>query len=663
MGKGIVRLLNLGYLAACAVSIWAVCTKPIVTTSVNLDMTPEKLGEVLQPLFANATGSGSSESRAFVTREAKTEKEITDYITVDRIADAFRSDDPEKNGLHLSIPVTIAAKYAFDLKNYNVINEIVVANIETVLDRACTTLSTPLTNFIFSITKEFAIDALEASINEQIKNAIGEDSPISATEVEEIYNNVYEALSTNEGSIPLSDLTDVIINGKDGEGTSALSILNKFTRYVYQECDPALTEEVWAANPTEYFIHDDEADKYVNTETFKDGVTYFTYIYEACDPAPTQEEYAAEPAKYFVFDSDANKYVNTETYNSEASYFVRKDNPYTQEDLDRVDIEGQMEDALKSVPGLVDNEYVEATDVSEAQFLATLKSTKYYLSKDGLYTQASFGENYQELYIKNGDNYEYVGINPEDFDSTLQSTVYWILDGEEYKIATTYSADTKYYTSVATIKDIDSALVALINEYLLKKGGSSEGGDESSAYLRSSRAEALTNAKSKEELNAALKEFAYKYIPLDKISSVNDRAGKYVPLALLGIVVLVAFPWALFALVTFIRTLRRDKVWTKPWIIFVLAFPQVIFGFVITYGLKYGLPLVGRLVEIVQKVLDTGVSAEITTLCLIPSFVYLGVLVYTIIYACFAHDPKAQYKFEKRAMTMYRKRPRVRRYY
>ena len=272
MGKGIVRFLNLGYLAACAVSIWAVCTKPIISTTVNLDMTPEKLGEVLQPLFVNATGSGSeSESRAFTTRDA-TEKSILDYITAERIADSFRSDDPEKNGLHLSVPITIEAKYAFDLKNLNVINEVVVANIDVVLNQACETLSTPLTNFVFSVTKEFALDALETSINEQIKNAIGEDSPISPQEVEDIYNNVYEALSTNEGSIPLSDLTDVIINGKDGEGTSALSILNKFTRYDYKVCDPQPTEEEFNANPGKFYTYDSEIEDFVLGESYTSSI-------------------------------------------------------------------------------------------------------------------------------------------------------------------------------------------------------------------------------------------------------------------------------------------------------------------------------------------------------------------------------------------------------
>ena len=650
MGKGIVRILNLGYLAACAVSIWAVCTKPIISTTVNLDMTPEKLGEVLQPLFVNATGSGTdSESRAFTTRDA-TEKSILDYITAERIADSFRSDDPEKNGLHLSIPITIAAKYAFDLKNLNVINEVVVANIDVVLNQACETLSTPLTNFVFSITKEFALDALETSINEQIKNAIGEDSPISSQEVEDIYNNVYEALSTNEGSIPLSDLTDVIINGKDGEGTSALSILNKFTRYDYEKCDPQPTEEEFNANPGKYFIKDTTNDKYVVAETYQSTATYYVYRYVECDPQPTEEEFNANPGKFYTYDSEKEDFVLAETYSSEATYY-RNDKPYTQEDLDRIDIESQMEEALKEVPGLVDNEIKEAKDLDEETFNATLKSDKYYISNDGKYVKAAYNEASKELFIETSEGYEPVESNPEDFNDTLASTKYYILVDGELEKATSYDPDVQYYTNEATIKDIDSALVALINQYLLQKDpNSSENGEsEESRAIKRENTGPLTNAKSKEELNAALKEFAYKYIPLDKIASVNDAAGKYVPIALLALVALVAFPWALLALVTLIRTLRRDKVWTKPWIVIVFAFPQLIFGLVLTYGLQYGLPIAGKYVEIIQQILDTGVSANLKTLCLIPSFVYLGVIIYSFVYIFFAHNAKVQYKLERRA--------------
>lgn len=650
MGKGIIRFLNLGYLAACAVSIWAVCTKPIIRTTVNLDMTPEKLGEVLQPLFVNATGSSTdSESRAFITRDA-TEKSILDYITAERIADSFRSEDPKKNGLHLSVPISIAAKYAFDLKNLNVINEVVVANIDTVLNQTCETLSTPLTTFVFSITKEFAIDALETSINEQIKNAVGDDSsPITPEEVEDIYNNVYEALSTNEGSIPLTDLTDVIINGKDGEGTSALSILNKFTRYVYEECNPQPTEEDFNANPGKYFIKDTVSDKYVVAETYESTATYYVYSYVECDPQPTEEEFNANPGKFYTYDSATEEFVLAETYSSEATYY-RNDKPYTQEDLDRIDIETQMEEALKSVPGLVDNETKKAEGLDEETFNATLKSNKYYISSDGKYVKAAYNEASMQLFIETSEGYQPVESIPEDFNDTLESTKYYIMVDGELQKATHYDPNVEYYTSEATVKDIDSALVALINQYLLQKdpNSSQNGESEESRAIKRESTGPLTNTKSKEELNAALKEFAYKYIPLDKISSVNDSAGKYVPIALLAIVGLVAFPWVLLALVTLIRTLRRDKVWTKPWIVIVLAFPQLIFGLVLTYGLKYGLPYAAKFVEILQKVLDAGVSANISTLCLIPSFVYLGVIAYSIVYMFFAHGAKVQYKLRRR---------------
>jgi len=641
MGKGLVRFLNLGYLAACAVSIWAICTKPVFSTSIKLDMTPQKLGETLEPLFVDAAESKPVEEKSLV-RGTRADKKITDLITVDRIAEAFTNkEDPKKNGVHIELPITVEAKYAFNLNDKEVLNKLVVANIETILDNTCDFLAEPLANFVFSITKEFAVDALETSINTQIKNATGEDSPITTEEVEELYDNIYEALSNNEGSIPLSDLTDVIINGKDGEGTSALSILNKFTRYMYEKCEPQPTEEQYNANPDIFFIHDDVADKYVHPESYSSELTFYTYSYVECDPQPTKEEFEAESDKFFIYDSENDEFINPTKYDNTATYY-RRDNPYTQEDLDRINIEEKMEDALSTVPGLVDNEYtaVDPSEMTKERFESTLRSTKYYISKDGKYLPASLGENTKPLFVEKDGEYVAAPSNPSDFDSTLASNTFYVLVGEEYVVATTYSASTQYYVCIATVKDVDSALVALINEYLLNKDVTKQ------APLRSSRVQVL-NAKSRDELKAALKEFAFKYIPMNQITSVSNSYGKYVPIVLLGLMILVGFPWALLALVTLIRTLRRDKVWTKPWIVLVLAFPQLIFGIFLTYGLKYGLPLAGKMFDIIQKMLDVGLSAEISTLCLIPSFVYLAVFVYSIIYAFAAHGAKVEYKFQR----------------
>ena len=260
-------------------------------------------------------------------------------------------------------------------------------------------------------------------------------------------------------------------------------------------------------------------------------------------------------------------------------------------------------------------------------------------------------------YVKDGDDFTKVLLpNPPDFNENLKSNTYYVLNGDNYEEAVNvFNAEATYYTSQAIVKDIDTALVALINQYLLNKGESSEGGEENRAVVRGIR-EQLTNAKSKEELNAALKEFAYKFIPRDAITAANDSAGKYVPFVLLGIVVLVAFPWALLALVTLIRTFRKYKVWTKPGIVIILAFPQLLFGLVLTYGLKYGLPIAAKAVEIIQKVLDAGATADLQTLCLVPSFVYLAVFAYSIFYIFFAHNAKVEYKLRKRAMM-------ARRYY
>lgn len=652
MKKGIVRILNLGYLAACAVSIWAICTQPIFKTAVNLDMTSDELGTVLAPLFLNNTDSGSdskSTSRVVASRDAETKKQVTDYITAQRIADAFKDPQhPENDGIHLTVEISVPAKYAFDLSNTQIINELVVENIDSVLTNTCEALATPLTNFVFSIAQEFAIDALTASLDAQIKNALGSDASISDQEVQDIYDNVYAALSSNDGSIPLESLTNIIIHGNGDGDTSALTVLNDHSAFEYVECDPKPTEEQYNANPTEYFVLNAE-EKYVNPEAYNEEATYYTYVYKLCDPQPSVEAFNRTPAKYFVLVD--GKYINNETYSESATYYERKKaKEYTQEDLDRVDIEAQMEDALKNVPGLVENEYTEATDLDKDTYNATLKSTKYYLYDGVSYAPAAYGEHLSELY---DEDHNRVLPNPleSEFNKTLESNTYYVFDGNDYLKATNVFADgTVYYTSQATVKDIDTALVALLNEYLLKKGDGESSGDGNKAIKRDSSSGSLTNAKSKNEVNAALKEFAYKYIPLERVTAVNDSAGKLVPFVLLTIVLVVGFPWALLALVTFIRTLRRDKVWTKPWIVIVLAAPQVLFGLILTYGLKYGLALAAKSLEIIQKVLDVGVTAELQTICLVPSFVYFIVVAYSIIYAFFAHGAKVQYKLKKRAM-------------
>ena len=195
---------------------------------------------------------------------------------------------------------------------------------------------------------------------------------------------------------------------------------------------------------------------------------------------------------------------------------------------------------------------------------------------------------------------------------------------------------------------------------MLGGGGSSEGGESgepSKAHLRLEGEE--ESKSSQEELEEALKEYIYKMLPLDNIYKVTEQADQYSTYVALGLIGLCVFPWALFALVTFIRTLRRKKCWTKPWIVFFFAFFQLIFGLVLTYGLKYALPIVKEHVPQVAEYIDQlGLSVGMKFGVLIPSFIYAGMIVLTIPYIIIAHRLKVEYKLEKRAlkMEMYKKR-------
>ena len=657
MGRTLVKILNIGYLAAAAVSIWSLTNHPIFQTSVDVDMTPTKLGELLEPLFKESIKSSPR------TRDSSSEKkEITDYITAESIADAFVDPDhPEKSGFHLSIPLKIDSKYAFQLKNPNVIKETVVDNVYTIVGNSCDTLSAPLTRFVFHITEQFALTALEQAIQAQIDTAIADGSKVDPVVVKEIYENVYTALKDNEDSIPISDLTDIIINGKDG-GASALSILNEYVRYKYQ--DVTITEEEWASNKTEYFVYLGSG-RYENTETYDSSAQYKTYIYESCDPALKKEDFDANPTKYFVFDSESNKYINTTEFDEKAEYFARKEDPYTEEDLNRIDIEGKMEEALNEVPGLVETKFVEVPKdkIDVNIFNKSLKSNKYFITNGaGVFDYATFEDSAKTLYVKGVDEEgveTYIKVTEAitDFNDTLVSSSFFIKVEEDYVAAKyPFSDSTTYYASQASINDIDTALLALLNQYLLKK----EGGSDGKAITR---AEPLLSAKSQDEIKAALQEFIMtKFIPMDKIEEFSNRYGKMAPYILLIIVLLVAFPWALFALVTLIRTFRKYKCWTKPWIVIVLAFPQLFFGFILTYGAKYALDIAGDKVELIRKLLDSGMTVNISTLCLVPSFVYLAVFAYTFIYIICAHGVKRQYKFRKRAEAFARYRARAGRY-
>ena len=640
MRKLLVRLFNLIYIAAAGVSIYFLATRPIIQTTAKVNLTGEQVSKVLEPLLNGGSSSGSSE-RA-ITRVEEGEGgsgggSITSYLTPEKIAKAF------ENGVKTDIVIKIDAQRAYQLNNPNVIKEVITDNMYTVIDGLLDITVPPLRALILDVAGDFAKDALKQAITEQLHQIVGEDSSVSNEQVNEMYENIYELLD-GDGGVNVSDLTDVILNGKEKEdgtySTGAIEIMNQTPRYVQADPQPATIVE-----GDEYYYKDSE-DKYVLATVSEPGTP---------------------------------------------PYYVIK--PYTAEEVDQERIEEVMTQALEEVPGLVTKNYtlVEKDSELEAKVVATIKSDTYFVKTSSDPEEYAYAtswspseEYYESIYVacedseipaimehpekyyyKDGDKYVVGNVYQEgvqyykfykyhpstptegQITSSIKSkTYFWKIDEEHYENVTHWDPEKDYYSYEVKVNDIDTALTYLITQYYLGGDSSGKESEEGGSRAIVREGEALNSTQSEAELREAIRSLILQKIPLDRIVALNDQFGKYVPYALLGVIVLFALPWGWFALISLIRTFRKNKCWTRPRVILLGAFIQLILGIVLTYGLQYALPLIASKVPQVKTVTDI-VSIDIRFSCLIASFIYLGVFVMSIFYWIIARKVKVEYKFDK----------------
>lgn len=179
----------------------------------------------------------------------------------------------------------------------------------------------------------------------------------------------------------------------------------------------------------------------------------------------------------------------------------------------------------------------------------------------------------------------------------------------------------------------------------IKRGGSTENNDE----------------KVKEMIDEFVTPLLDK-LPLDEITDINldkmigmENATLYI---YLGITLLAALPWLLFALVTIIRTIRKRKCWTKPWIVFFFAFLELILGAGLFFGLKYGIKLATPLLTFVPETylpLLEGIDINFQMSCFYASIVYIAMIPLTIVYMIFAHGVKKEFKIYKKSKKFAKK--------
>ena len=628
----LVKLFNLVYIGACAISVYALCTRPIIKANVHVNFTKEKMGSLLSGLFNRGSESSeeSEEERSeirLVYREDG-ERNIKDYITKEKIESYF------PNGYQVDIPVEIKASQAFDLKNTKLLDDLIQFNLGTIVDNVYNSIINPLSSLFRDIVEGYAKDTLKAEINKQIESLFPGGAPATDEEVQQIFDNVYALMESDE-PVTVDQLAETILGNGDSSGV--LDIINsrgsKYVPYTAPVREDYETDEDYNAavaqyeldleagveadrtveekENQQYFIRHENVEYQHNTNPYSSETAYFDKDGNLLDPQPGEEAVNADieategEQQYFVGVIKYTYTHNTEAYDSSVTYY--KPVPYTNDDIDNEKIAEQMAQAMEGVDGLV---------------------TKTPVICNPQPTQAQV---------------------EEDLAKPENERIYYVLDGNgDPVLPTEYDATATYYTVDKIVNDVETAMAALIDSFL---NGGANGGK---AIVRGEEVE--SSKQEPKSISENIKDYLYNLIP-SNVSSRAGAVGEKAPYILLLLIFIFALPWLWFAFVTVLRTIRRDKFWTRPMIVLFWAAPQVIFGLLLTYGSKRIIPYLMEHIQAFQEYAQSF-NFDIRTGCLIPSFVYLGVLAMTIVYWIIRRPLKIQYKMEKYARKRRPRRPR-----
>lgn len=615
--RTLVKLFNLVYIAAAGVSIYAICTKNIVTATLKVDMNSQQVAKLIGSAFKEKSPEVRKE---YTYTRAATEASIKDWLTQEKIAQAF------DKGLHLSTNIDVPFAKAFEFKNKNIVKEAVVDNIDKLVDEALDYFTPAVRKLFKEGAEHYALETLTNEINETISELFPEEigESVDPAQVQEIFDNVYSKVDGNSASL---DQIAATING-EGDDFGLQDILqeraNSIGNYAKYNATQEEVEEQLLLPDNEKTIY--VMEYHVVRSMFVDNIKYYRYDSEQgkyvvipdADAALIYAELEKDESlrEVYVFEGTPVH----EAYSSETQYYKHYDSTiYNVESIATA-----MVDSLESVPGLVTRtgNYIECTP-----------------------TQAQVESDLQKAAEAEAD------------PSKTYNQIYYVKVEENYVKATAWDPSTQYYKEDITVNDVNTALALLLDEMLNGKSSdnsssSSESSESSTPEPGSLRAVARAESESSEtqsekEIRDVLEKYIYKYVPKAAIENFSAKIGDKGPLILLGILIIFLLPWAWFALVTLIRTLSPRKIWTRTGIIFFWAIPQVLLGLVLTYGLKYGLQIAGDKVAIIKQITEQ-VGLNIKFSCLIPSFIYLGMIPVTIIYLMLAHPFKVQYKFEKR---------------
>ena len=604
MRKFLVRLMNLIYIAAAGVSLYALCTTPMFKATVTLKFSQSQIGKLLGRAFKYQSGETEEEGEEESRVQYKSSSGMNKYIDPENIENYF------PNGYTVTFPVEVSAKYAFDIKNPDLLDDLIQGNLHIIADKLVDSLIDPLNLLFKDIVRGYAYDTLSAEINKQIAEKYPGAAPASQEEIDAVFEDVYGLLE-EDGEVTVDELAEAILHGGD-HSDGVLALINsrggKFVAWSPQPQPEEVEADRTAAEGEEkYYV---EHLTYVhNTNEYSSSVAYFNKVddttYELYEPQPTEEEVEADRTaaegeeKYYVAKKSYTH--NTDAYDAGTEYFERQ--PYSSDEINDEKISEQIVNSLEGVDGLV-----------------SLKGTPCDPQPSKLDVEADIAKENQK------------------------ERIYYILDSNnEYVLPTEYQAVT-YYTVEKIVNDIDTAMSSLIDSFLNGNSSSSNGGR---AVVREEEPkESTSSSSSKETLEAAFKEYLYNKIP-QNITEKTGTVGKNAPYILLAIIALFALPWAWFILVTLLRTFRKTKCYTRVGIIVWGALIQVALGFLLTYGGKRGWGFVASRVDALKEYAN-AINMNLTTGCLIPSIMWVIFAVTAIPYMILRRPLIFEHKMIKR---------------
>lgn len=110
-------------------------------------------------------------------------------------------------------------------------------------------------------------------------------------------------------------------------------------------------------------------------------------------------------------------------------------------------------------------------------------------------------------------------------------------------------------------------------------------------------------------------------------------------------VIVFAVIWAILIVITLIRTFSSKKPWTifGPWF-WIVGSLQVVLGLALTIFCKFYLPNMSFMQRALEGSPIKSFAVAPRTSMLIPSMIFLGMIVFAIVYTIIAHPVKKEYK-------------------